>query len=443
MKCTSCRNEFDPEVTLICPYCGMDHKAILMTDSPRLAQERERGPARPRRAAPPSGEHLTKGEAILREQHERAGTASSAPRPPMHEAPASGSAPPPRPRRPAPAAPAKPTEAPAPDAEVETAVKLAHEAEQCRRRGQLERAEKLACKGLVHEPDNVQLLTILGRVLYDRGDKEGALEEWRTALQIDPLNTHLLERVQHVEREIGIDPSHQTTAAAVAKSTGVQLESITRGDELLPGPDSPTARPVSLGPRIAAAYLVGIGLACLSGWVIGLVEVAFYRLHLIIPCVLGFLVGRYLEIASQRVSARQSVAMSARQRGICGAVLVLIAYVVALYVPYSSARHEVQTRWSRPAFFDQFQAKHGVSTDADEDTGLSDTTAPVLQSGPPEVTGTATIADGSFFDYLRGVAAQPLDFYRLVLPGSVFWLLLAAESMIALLVALSIGGVFN
>jgi len=103
--------------------------------------------------------------------------------------------------------------------------------EALRRRGQLEAACKIVRGGLSRYPDLADAHDLLGRILGDQGDLEGAFDAWAEALRFDPMRSGALKGIgflyfragdvhaalEHLQRAAEIDPDDESIAQALAR----------------------------------------------------------------------------------------------------------------------------------------------------------------------------------------------------------------------------------
>lgn len=104
-----------------------------------------------------------------------------------------------------------------------------------RRRGQLEAAYKIVRGGLGRYPDLADAHDLLGRILGDQGDLEGAFDAWADALRFDPMRSSALKGIgflyfragdinaalEHLQRAAEIDPDDESIAQALARVRAV------------------------------------------------------------------------------------------------------------------------------------------------------------------------------------------------------------------------------
>jgi predicted regulator of Ras-like GTPase activity (Roadblock/LC7/MglB family) len=76
-------------------------------------------------------------------------------------------------------------------------------AETLRRQGQLDLARKVAIRGLERHPHNADAHDQLARILVDRGDLQGALDEWDMVLRLLPGHTGALKGMAFVRFQQG------------------------------------------------------------------------------------------------------------------------------------------------------------------------------------------------------------------------------------------------
>ena len=76
-------------------------------------------------------------------------------------------------------------------------------AETLRRQGQLDLARKVAIRGLERHPHNADAHDQLARILVDRGDLQGALDEWDMVLRLLPGHTGALKGMAFIRFQQG------------------------------------------------------------------------------------------------------------------------------------------------------------------------------------------------------------------------------------------------
>ena len=103
--------------------------------------------------------------------------------------------------------------------------------EALRRRGQLEAAYKVVRGGLSRYPGLADAHDLLGRILGDQGDLEGAFDAWADALRFDPMRSGALKGIgflyfragdvnaalEHLQRAAQIDPDDESIPQALAR----------------------------------------------------------------------------------------------------------------------------------------------------------------------------------------------------------------------------------
>ncbi len=103
--------------------------------------------------------------------------------------------------------------------------------EALRRRGQLEAAYKVVRGGLSRYPGLADAHDLLGRILGDQDDLEGAFDAWADALRFDPMRSGALKGIgflyfragdvkaalDHLQRAAEIDPDDESIAQALAR----------------------------------------------------------------------------------------------------------------------------------------------------------------------------------------------------------------------------------
>jgi tetratricopeptide (TPR) repeat protein len=100
-----------------------------------------------------------------------------------------------------------------------------------RRKGQLEPALKVATRGLERHPYDADAHDLLARIHADRGDMEGAMDEWSAALRVAPHHAGALkgmgfacfqsgraaEAEQYLVAAVAADPGDPTIDAALSR----------------------------------------------------------------------------------------------------------------------------------------------------------------------------------------------------------------------------------
>ena len=103
-----------------------------------------------------------------------------------------------------------------------------------RRKGQLEPALKVATRGLERHPYDADAHDLLARIHADRGDMEGAMDEWSAALRVAPHHAGALkgmgfacfqsgraaEAEQYLVAAVAADPGDPTIDAALSRIGG-------------------------------------------------------------------------------------------------------------------------------------------------------------------------------------------------------------------------------
>lgn len=351
---------------------------------------------------------------------------------------------PPGAQPPSPTPPPPPKDTPEPPAE-ESVETLLLEGREALRQGKAQHAQRLACRGLVLDPDNVSLLILLGDALYESGDVEAAADEWRTALTLDAANPELRRRVEQAELRLGkTTPETKTSPPSV--NAEVVIEAI--DGQAVETPKKPAATAVEIAAQLGTLYLVGGCLALLIGWALGLIEAIFdFRLHLLLAAAIGFVLGRFLDVDG----GGRRLAVSAGQRALCGALLALLALAATLYTPYLHARSRAESGGAavKPTLLRALEQARATAPQL----ALEEPDAPALDNEPREeaaenadqlrATPTPVWVTSSFGGYLMSRAAHPFDFYRVELPGFLLWILWPVEAMIAIVVTFQVGGIFK
>lgn len=139
--------------------------------------------------------------------------------------------------------------------------------EALRRRGQLEAAYKIVRGGLSRYPDLADAHDLLGRILGDQGDLEGAFDAWADALRFDPMRSSALKGIgflyfragdinaalEHLQRAAEIDPDDESIAQALARVRAVARSTRVGPPEPAEDTRTPAVAPAPAVEKVTAA----------------------------------------------------------------------------------------------------------------------------------------------------------------------------------------------
>jgi len=110
-------------------------------------------------------------------------------------------------------------------------------AETLRRQGQLDVARKIVARGIERHPNSAEARDLLARIHADRGDLEGAYEEWNMLLALVPGHAAALKGMAFVRFQQGdfADAERLLTEANATEGTDLQeaLETVRRSSEAI------------------------------------------------------------------------------------------------------------------------------------------------------------------------------------------------------------------
>ena len=137
-------------------------------------------------------------------------------------------------------------------------------AEALRRQGQFDVAWKIVVRGIERHPQNAEARDLLARIHADRGDLEGAYEEWNMLLALVPGHLAALKGMAFVRFQQGsFGDAERLLREAHALEGGSELahaiETVRRTSASVPAPAAPDAGEpaVSNDPRQLFADLLG------------------------------------------------------------------------------------------------------------------------------------------------------------------------------------------
>jgi predicted regulator of Ras-like GTPase activity (Roadblock/LC7/MglB family) len=137
-------------------------------------------------------------------------------------------------------------------------------AEALRRQGQFDVAWKIVVRGIERHPQNAEARDLLARIHADRGDLEGAYEEWNMLLALVPGHLAALKGMAFVRFQQGsFGDAERLLREAHALEGGSELaraiETVRRTSASVPAPAAPDAGEpsVSNDPRLLFADLLG------------------------------------------------------------------------------------------------------------------------------------------------------------------------------------------
>ncbi|HET9453592.1 MAG TPA: tetratricopeptide repeat protein [Gemmatimonadaceae bacterium] len=137
-------------------------------------------------------------------------------------------------------------------------------AEALRRQGQFDVAWKIVVRGIERHPQNAEARDLLARIHADRGDLEGAYEEWNMLLALVPGHLAALKGMAFVRFQQGsFGDAERLLREAHALEGGSELahaiETVRRTSASVPAPAAPDAAEpsVSNDPRLLFADLLG------------------------------------------------------------------------------------------------------------------------------------------------------------------------------------------
>ncbi|HVS17067.1 MAG TPA: tetratricopeptide repeat protein [Planctomycetota bacterium] len=136
-------------------------------------------------------------------------------------------------------------------------------AETLRRQGQLDVARKIVVRGIERHPQNAEARDLLARIHADRGDLDGAYEEWNMLLALSPGHGAALKGMAFVRFQQGNFPEAErllTEAHAHEGSADLAqaIETVRRSSVAMPPPvtDAADAPDMATDPHALVADLL-------------------------------------------------------------------------------------------------------------------------------------------------------------------------------------------